>query len=200
VKHLLFSNASSDEISLLVCQLCLQLIQSCVLSYTPERSELRMGGIDTNIAATALAISLVAFVTALRQLFQQFLATADGYRRCQRSVMGGWAKKNRLRWRWREFRFETLYTTPEILITTLVVPLEDGVFQDGSEDAKAASHTPMAKYGILTQGHSHEMVCWCHFFLTSMTATPNLEVCPVPFDFHTYTFERARGIFNYLML
>ena len=53
-----------------------------------------MGGIDTSIAATALAISLGAFVTALRQLFQQYLATADGYRRCQRWVMGGWAKKD----------------------------------------------------------------------------------------------------------
>jgi hypothetical protein len=65
--------------------------------------------------------------------------------------MGGWAKKTRLRWRWREFRFATLYTTPETLITTLVAPLEDGVFLDGPEDAEAASLTPMAKYGFLTE-------------------------------------------------
>jgi hypothetical protein len=32
-------------------------------------------------------------------------------------VMGEYAQKTRLHWRWREFRFETLYTTPEIFLT-----------------------------------------------------------------------------------
>ncbi|KAH8769693.1 hypothetical protein BGZ57DRAFT_985958 [Hyaloscypha finlandica] len=81
-----------------------------------ESKSLEMGGIDTHITASAFVVSLVAFFIALGQLLQQYFATADGYRRCQRSVMRNWARKTRLQWRRREFRFETLYTTPEILL------------------------------------------------------------------------------------
>jgi hypothetical protein len=47
-----------------------------------------MGSTDTNRAASALAIALVALLTALGQLLQQYFATAEGYRRGQGSVMG----------------------------------------------------------------------------------------------------------------
>lgn len=69
---------------------------------------------DNNISIAAIVVALVALIVALGQLFGQYFATADGYRRCQPSVMGRWAKFTRLRWRWSQFRFETLYTTPEI--------------------------------------------------------------------------------------
>jgi hypothetical protein len=75
-----------------------------------------MSNIEGHLAAAALAIALVALFTALGQLLQQYFATADGYRRCQKSVMGEYAKRTHLRWRWREFRFETLYTVPEIFM------------------------------------------------------------------------------------
>ena len=67
---------------------------------------------DTTISTIALAVALVALLTTLSQVIGQFLATADGYRRCRPSVMGGWAKLTRRRFRWSELRFETLYTTP----------------------------------------------------------------------------------------
>lgn len=67
------------------------------------------------VALTALLISLVALFTTLGQLLQQYFATADGYRRCQASVMGLWAKRTRLKWRWREFRFETIFVIPRII-------------------------------------------------------------------------------------
>lgn len=76
-----------------------------------------MSGADINLAAAALAIALVALVIAVGQLLQQYFATADGYRNCQKSVMGQWAIKTRRRFRWREFRFETLFSTPEIFLT-----------------------------------------------------------------------------------
>jgi hypothetical protein len=81
-------------------------------------------GVDS-VAVTALVIALIALITAIGQLLQAFLATADGYRRCQSSVMGDWAKKIRLRWRWSQFRFGTLYTTPEICM------IRDSVAEDG---------------------------------------------------------------------
>jgi hypothetical protein len=65
-------------------------------------------------ALTALIIAIIAFIVAVGQVLQQYFATADGYRRCQPSVMGGWALKTKLRFRWRELRFETLYAVPRI--------------------------------------------------------------------------------------
>ena len=67
---------------------------------------------DTAISTIALAVALVALITTISQVLGQFLATADGYRRCQASVMGGWAKMTHRHFRWSEMRFETLYTTP----------------------------------------------------------------------------------------
>lgn len=69
---------------------------------------------DNNLAITALAVALAALTVALGQILGQYFATADGYRRCQASVMGPLADKTRLRWRWSQFRFETFFTTPTI--------------------------------------------------------------------------------------
>ena len=67
---------------------------------------------DTTISTVALAVALVALVSTISQVLGQFFATADGYRRCQPSVMGRWAKLTRRKFRWSELRFETLYTIP----------------------------------------------------------------------------------------
>ena len=75
-----------------------------------------MSSIDTHLAVAALSAALCALILTSGQLLGQYFATADGYRRCQPSVMGGWAKRTRLRWRWSQFRFETLFEVPEILL------------------------------------------------------------------------------------
>ncbi|KAL9609219.1 MAG: hypothetical protein Q9167_005996 [Letrouitia subvulpina] len=72
---------------------------------------------DNDISYVALAIALAALVIALGQLLTQVFAAAEGYRRCQLSVMGGWAKKTHRRFRWAEFRFETLYSIPRFGLT-----------------------------------------------------------------------------------
>lgn len=79
---------------------------------------------DKNLTASALAVALVALIIATAQLLGQYFATADGYRRCQPSVMGAWGKHTRLRWRWSQFRFETVFTTPEIMLLPLERPEE----------------------------------------------------------------------------
>ena len=102
-----------------------------------------MSGTDTNLAAAALAIALVALITAVAQLLQQYFATADGYRRCHRSVMGEYARKTRLHWRWREFRFETLYTTPEVFLTGDGAPSRiSQVVLTGSNSSRLRSLVP----------------------------------------------------------
>lgn len=88
-------------------------------AYSALALPINMSGIDLGTHATvaALAVSLIALVYSTIALLGQYLATADGYRRCQPSVMGPWAKLTRLRWRWTQFRFETLFVVPEIVIT-----------------------------------------------------------------------------------
>jgi hypothetical protein len=71
-----------------------------------------------SVALAALTISLIALFVTLGQVLQQYFSTADGYRQCLPSVMGCWGKMTHMRWRWREFRFETIYYIPRISIET----------------------------------------------------------------------------------
>jgi hypothetical protein len=59
-----------------------------------------MGVDDGSVATTALIIAIAAFITAFGQLLQQLFVTADGLRRCQNSVIGGWSQLVQLRFRW----------------------------------------------------------------------------------------------------
>lgn len=72
------------------------------------------------ISVVALAVSLVAFGVATGQLLQSLFGTADGYRRCQASVIGWWAEMTERKWRWSEFRFETKFTTPHIFLYPVI--------------------------------------------------------------------------------
>lgn len=111
---------------------------------------------DTSISASALVVALVALIIATAQLLGQYFATADGYRRCQAAVMGAWARHTRLKWRWSQFRFETLFTTPEIVL----LPMEAASFRQcpppasQSEDLKwiATPESPTAACRI-EDGH-----------------------------------------------
>lgn len=82
---------------------------------------------ELSVAVAALVVALVALFTALGQLLQAYLATADGYRRCQDSVMGLWAKETKLRWRWAEFRFETTFVIPRIIYRSAISPPKGGI-------------------------------------------------------------------------
>ncbi|KAK0119302.1 hypothetical protein ONS95_008148 [Cadophora gregata] len=99
---------------------------------------------DAKLAGAALAIALVALATAVGQLLQQYFSTADGYRRCHKYVMGEYARKTRLHWRWREFRFETLYTIPEIsLVGDGALSRRGQVLLTGSKLSREKSLVPV---------------------------------------------------------
>jgi hypothetical protein len=55
---------------------------------------------EVTVATAALVIAVVALLIAFGQLIQQLFSTADGYRRCQSSVIGDWWQLVRLRFRW----------------------------------------------------------------------------------------------------
>jgi hypothetical protein len=68
----------------------------------------------------AIILSGAAFIISVSQALQQYLATAEGYRRCQEKVLGPWADEfTDRKFRWKELRFETLFTTPRIILTPL---------------------------------------------------------------------------------
>ena len=69
---------------------------------------------SNDVAVVALVVAFFALVVALGQLSQQFLNTAEGYRRCKAEVIGAWATRTHRKWHWYEFRFETKYTVPDI--------------------------------------------------------------------------------------
>ena len=75
-----------------------------------------MGSEQDNTAILAIVIALIAFFVTTAQLLQALFGTAVGYRQCQPSVMGQWATKTKRKWRWSEFRFETIFTTPNIFL------------------------------------------------------------------------------------
>lgn len=122
---------------------------------------------DTNVAVVALAVALVALIVTSGQLLGQYFATADGYRRCQPSVMGPWAKRTRLRWRWSQFRFETLFTIPEIMIATFRLgPQQRRVGEppmDNNSEWVTGSPASLKKTMIIpsyNDGMRDELVCW----------------------------------------
>ncbi|KAI9710338.1 MAG: hypothetical protein M1820_002833 [Bogoriella megaspora] len=107
-----------------------------------------------NTSLAALVVALAAFLIAVGQLLQQIFGTADGYRRCQSSVIGKWATKTRLRWRWTEFRFETRFTTPIIKFLPMSeqhrqeIAAKDArgrehIWLTGSSDSRVAALTPV---------------------------------------------------------
>lgn len=122
---------------------------------------------DTNVAVIALAVALVALIVTSGQLLGQYFATADGYRRCQPSVMGPWAKRTRLRWRWGQFRFETLFTIPEIIIAPFRLDGQQRRVAEPRMDSNSewitGSPTSQEKTMIISSYNDRmrdELVCW----------------------------------------
>ena len=69
---------------------------------------------EDSTAIVAVVIAVIAFFVTTAQLLQALFGTAEGYRRCQSSVIGQWASKTTRKFRWSEFRFETIFSTPDI--------------------------------------------------------------------------------------
>jgi hypothetical protein len=122
-----------------------------------------------SVALTALVVALVALFATTGQLLQQYFATADGFRRCQPSVMGLWARKTKLRWRWREFRFETRFNIPRIVYGPIHEQMGKGVEIGsgsctliGTEESLQGSMTypGWGSYDARRYYNSDELVCW----------------------------------------
>ncbi len=109
-----------------------------------------MSNEQDNTAIVAIIIALIAFFVTTAQLLQALFGTAEGYRRCQPSVIGRWAKKTRRKWRWTEFRFETIFTTPDIYLEFIDNPdsLRHWAFIEGSAISRAQTSSDGLPRGI----------------------------------------------------
>ncbi|KAL3422755.1 modin [Phlyctema vagabunda] len=88
---------------------------------------------EKSLAAAALVIALVALAVTSAQMLQQYLATADGYRKCQESVIGQWHAWTRRRFRWSEFRFETTFVTPHFRLVNMGARVNDALVLTNSD-------------------------------------------------------------------
>ena len=101
-----------------------------------------MSNEQDNTAIVAIVIALIAFFVTTAQLLQALFGTAEGYRRCQASVIGPWAKLTKRVWRWSEFRFETLFTTPHISVQAMEegVPVSCDAFIEGTLSSRRETY------------------------------------------------------------
>ncbi|KAG4417369.1 hypothetical protein IFR04_009510 [Cadophora malorum] len=89
---------------------------------------------------TALIVSLVALLTTVLQVLQQYFSSAEGYRRCAESVMGRWAEGTKRKLRLQEFRIEVIFETPVIFVAPPSnergpIPRKPIYYIDGTEDS-----------------------------------------------------------------
>lgn len=110
------------------------------------------------IALVALILSSVALVIALAQLLAQVVGTVEGHRKCQASVMGKWSEHTHRHWRWTQFRFETRFTTPEIVLAPYY-PTHSNTFAiTGKEESRTKTHVPKEDDKI--NDPNSELACW----------------------------------------
>ena len=93
-----------------------------------------------NTSIAAIVIAVIAFFVTVGQLLQAIFGTAEGYRNCQASVIGEWVIHTKRKWRWSEFRFETRFKTPNILLMDVPSPVPtQGTREDfliGTQDSR----------------------------------------------------------------
>lgn len=67
-------------------------------------------------STVALVVSLIALGMSTGQVLQQYISTAEGYRRCQETVMGPWSDRTRRNFRFGQLRFETIFQSPHFML------------------------------------------------------------------------------------
>ncbi|KAH9884338.1 hypothetical protein F4778DRAFT_800130 [Xylariomycetidae sp. FL2044] len=105
-------------------------------------------GLDTEayVAIVALLISVVALLTGILQFLQQYLASATGYAKCGKKVMGEWARYTRRVPRPWELRVEVQYEVPVIFLAppnNVRCPVPDSPiwYADGSKTSYEETRT-----------------------------------------------------------
>ena len=137
-----------------------------------------MGSTEENVATTALVIAILALSIAVGQFTQQIFGTAEGYRRCQDSVIGPWARLTRLSWRWQGFRCETKFTAPVILFSNQEV--EDIHLLGNIPEYTPPSRSQRSARKI--RRWIQRLLRWIKYYVTHLFSGKRLEHKPTPLE------------------
>ncbi|KAL7786857.1 hypothetical protein V8C43DRAFT_289637 [Trichoderma afarasin] len=130
----------------------------------------------TIAAWAALAAALIALVVALAQAAQQYAATAQDMKKCERSVWGpmpGYA--GRRVFLWRQLRFRIVFDVPNIFIPTEYWERRGNARQFPTHrirDLPAPFDPPSVNTDTESAIHNHSEACWVAF------ARQVSHVCP----------------------
>ncbi|KAK4232755.1 hypothetical protein C8A03DRAFT_20016 [Achaetomium macrosporum] len=145
-------------------------------------------GKRVDIAAIIIgsAIAFAGLLIAIGQFLSQIFGSVEGYRCCQSSVLGiFWSKKTTTRWRWTQFRYEVLFTTPEIVLVQPTPPSAMFISDSFDPVGSGQDSDKIAPF--------NELVCWIPFLESVHEHHENLQKCPPPFDSVPMLFERRRS-------
>ena len=140
-----------------------------------------------NTSIAAIVIAAIAFFVTVAQLLQAVFGTAVGYRNCQASVIGEWATLTKRKWRWSEFRFETRFKTPNILL------IDGYQFSRTEKAVRLLQGDPVSRWttcvsSIHGSDENSDLVGWLRF-LDQLHKYTNLSVLGPGTMPYKYTFS-----------
>jgi hypothetical protein len=130
---------------------------------------------EEKLSLAAIVLAVAAFILSVAQVLQQYLATAEGYRRCQKKVMGPWKCYTKRSLRWRQLRCETRFATPFIQLGTVL----DGnccFVLPGHKSLVKGDNNLVVKTSELQEGDNNEWVCWLQLLEELQTFHRNLLI------------------------
>ncbi len=140
-------------------------------------------GVQADASLVALVISLIALVVAVGQALQQYVSTAEGFRRCRKDVIGNWSSLTKAPFDWRNLRFETRFVSPNI---SLVEP-HRFFMNDPLEQWEPGTEVPFD--GILPVGSRHLPA-----HASSASSLPSARVSWLAFLDHICSYQL--GLYN----
>jgi hypothetical protein len=114
---------------------------------------------EEKLSLAAIIFAVAAFIISVEQVLRQYLATADGYRRCQKEVVGPWKRYTKRPRRYRQLRLETQFATPFIQLDDVL----DSNFcslPSGRESLVTYSGDLVVKASEIQDGSNSKWVCW----------------------------------------
>jgi hypothetical protein len=111
--------------------------------------------LDTSdtLAVTAIVVALIALLSTVGQIVQQYIGTSEGYRRCQSSVMGLWGQATRRKFHFGEMHFEVFFQTPEFVTDTVAGDRRQKVAIDGTMKSYKETRTKPDNEQVVWQRH-----------------------------------------------
>jgi hypothetical protein len=143
---------------------------------------------EEKLSLAAIIFAVAAFIISVAQVLQQYLATAEGYRRCQEKVVGPWKRYTKRPFQWKQLRFETRFGTPFIQMGTFLDV--NYAFLPSRQITLVKSESNLVvKASELQDDDNNEWVCWLQlleeldtFHRTLLEAFPIEKSSCIPFS------------------